>query len=220
MIYLKEFATQAAYNAAKDGLLTPNVSYIVDGTKVEYNKEQPIPPAPTPDYNGHAYVDLGLPSGTKWATMNVGASSETSYGNYYMYGLGPKVYDWYDEAYEGTEDPLALSADTASQTWGGTWHMPTSAQCEELTANTTYEWVTINGVNCGKFIGENGNYILIPAGGYKENTLKSLGECGQYWTSNPNGDIFANWFYFDESGYNEVEFNLRTFGYLVRPVSI
>lgn len=52
---------------------------------MEYN---PIDP-----YAGHAYVDLGLPSGTKWATMNVGASSITDYGNYYKYGLGASQYD-------------------------------------------------------------------------------------------------------------------------------
>lgn len=45
------------------------------------------------DANGHDYVDLGLPSGTLWATMNVGASSETEYGNYYKYGLGASQYD-------------------------------------------------------------------------------------------------------------------------------
>ena len=68
---------------------------------------------------GHAHVDLGLPSGTLWATMNVGATSETDYGNYYMYGMGSKTYDSTDTPYAGTEDPLAASADTAAQVWGG-----------------------------------------------------------------------------------------------------
>lgn len=36
--------------------------------------------------NGHEYVDLGLPSGTLWATMNLGASSISDYGNYYAWG--------------------------------------------------------------------------------------------------------------------------------------
>jgi len=70
-------------------------------------------------FMGHAHVDLGLPSGTLWATMNVGATSETDYGNYYMYGMGSKTYDSTDTPYAGTEDPLAASADTAAQVWGG-----------------------------------------------------------------------------------------------------
>lgn len=31
-------------------------------------------------------VDLGLPSGTKWADRNIGATSVTSVGGYYSYG--------------------------------------------------------------------------------------------------------------------------------------
>ncbi len=37
-------------------------------------------------HNGHHYVDLALPSGTKWADYNVGASSPTQFGNYYAWG--------------------------------------------------------------------------------------------------------------------------------------
>lgn len=79
-----------------------------------------------PDPNGHAYVDLGLPSGTLWATMNVGASSETGSGDYYMYGKGSSIYNSSDTTYAGTENPLSLSVDTARQVWGGDWHTPTS----------------------------------------------------------------------------------------------
>ena len=115
----------------------------------------------------HEYVDLGLPSGTKWATMNVGASSETDYGNYYQYGKGADDYQVTSgqSDYSGTENPLAANADTATQAWGGSWHTPTQAQFEELTANTTYEWTTINGVNGGKFTAQNGNYVFFPAAG-------------------------------------------------------
>ena len=77
--------------------------------------------------NGHTYIDLGLPSGTLWATMNVGASSETDYGNYYQYGKGASQYaaTSSDSNYDGIENPLATIADTAAQVWGGDWHMPT-----------------------------------------------------------------------------------------------
>ena len=46
--------------------------------------------------NGHDYVDLGLPSGTLWATCNVGADTPEGYGNYFAWGeTEPKeIYDW------------------------------------------------------------------------------------------------------------------------------
>ena len=52
-------------------------------------------PTPNP-YNGHEWVDLGLPSGLRWATCNVGATKPEEYGNYYAWGeVEPKeVYDW------------------------------------------------------------------------------------------------------------------------------
>ena len=128
-------AELAAFSATT-GFGRPHVSLPEDDSKVHYFEYNP--------YNGHQYVDLGLPSKTKWATMNVGASSETDYGNYYQYGKGAAQYAATsgDGNYSGTEDPLAASADTAVQVWGGSWHMPTRKQMQELIDNTTYQWVT------------------------------------------------------------------------------
>ena len=123
---------------------------------------------PPIDTNGHEYVDLGLPSGTLWATMNVGATSPTEYGDYYMYGMGAKTYDSTDTPYDGTEDPLDLTKDTARVVWGGDWHMPTRTQVNELYNNTTYSWVddyNNTGVNGALFTAQNGNSVFIPAGG-------------------------------------------------------
>ena len=92
---------------------------------IGYTTATTVLPKAGPDTNGHEYVDLGLPSGTLWASMNVGANSITDCGNYYMYGKGTTQYNISDTAYEGTEDPLDLSVDTARQVWGGVWHMPT-----------------------------------------------------------------------------------------------
>lgn len=47
---------------------------------------------PADPYNGHAYVDLGLPSGLKWATCNVGASSPEEYGDYFAWGETEPYY--------------------------------------------------------------------------------------------------------------------------------
>lgn len=73
----------------------------------------------------HEYVDLGLPSGTLWATMNVGATSVTDYGNYYMYGKGTTQYNSSDSTYTGSEITLNSNVDTATQVWGEGWHIPT-----------------------------------------------------------------------------------------------
>ena len=138
--YLKKFETHTQYDSYINGsgTILPNVSICTTEGDVHYN------PYVDP-YNGHEYVDLGLPSGTKWAKYNVGANSESDYGNYYQYGKGAAQYAVTsgESIYSGTEDPLATSADTAAQVMGGQWHMPTQEQFNELTANTTYEWTTI-----------------------------------------------------------------------------
>lgn len=212
--YLKKFENHAAYAAAESGLILPNVSLCVQENEVHYN------PVPDP-YAGHEYVDLGLPSGTKWATMNVGASSVTDYGNYYMYGMGSKTYDSTDTPYAGTEDPLATSADTAAQVWGGDWHMPTKTQMEELTANTTYQWATDyegSGINGGLFTATNGAVLFLPAAGYWYGGGQlDIGDYGGYWGSSPGGSNGAYLLNFYD-GYKGVDYNDRKDGYSVRPV--
>ena len=203
-------AELAAYSATTD-FLRPHVSLTKDDMDVHFFEDP---------YNGHDYVDLGLPSGTKWATMNVGASSETGYGNYYQYGKGTAQYAATSgqSNYSGTENPLATSADTAAQEWGGSWHMPTRAQMQELTANTTYEWTTINGVNGGKFTAQNGNYIFIPAAGrYSNGILYSADIYGFVWSSTSSNSSVAYYLSFGNGG-NGVNSSYRQDGYSVRPV--
>ncbi|MBR5532185.1 MAG: T9SS C-terminal target domain-containing protein, partial [Bacteroidales bacterium] len=127
------------------------------------------------------YVDLGLPSGIKWATCNVGANSPEDYGDYFAWGeTEPKdYYDWstykycngsYDimtkyftDSDYGTVDnktTLELTDDAAHVNWGGNWRMPTKAEQDELrnTDNCTWEWTTLNGVEGYKVISKkNGN---------------------------------------------------------------
>ena len=207
MIYLRKFETQAAYEAAQSGLILPNVSLTVDNNTVHYNPSTP----PTPS---HEYVDLGLPSGTLWARYNVGATSETDYGDYYQYGKGADDYSVTSgqSIYSGTENPLATSADTAAQVWGGNWHIPTTAQCQELIDNTTYEWTTINGVNGGKFTAQNGNYIFIPEESHAIHY-------GNIITSTPNGEEYYRILYFEDGWVNANDNAARDgLGLPVRPV--
>ena len=217
-IYLKKFENHTQYEnyINGSGAILPNVSICTTEGDVHYNPYDP--------YNGHDYVDLGLPSGTKWATMNIGVSSETDYGNYYQYGKGAEQYAVTsgDSDYSGTENPLAASADTAVQVWGGQWHMPTQTQFMELTANTTYEWVTDfndSGINGYKFTSKTDStkYAFFPAGGnlyYGSNP--NLGISGGYWSSTPtNGNAYCLYF---NSSNKSVSGNLRDSGISVRGV--
>ena len=210
--YITNFETTAAFEAAESSLATPHVSLTKDDMTVHYI---PLP-------SGPEAVDLGLPSGTKWAKYNVGATSETEYGNYYQYGKGAAQYAATSgqSDYSGTESPLATTADTAAQEWGGSWHMPTKTQFEELTANTTCEWTTINGVNGGKFTAKNGsgNYIFIPAAGmYSNGSLGGVGVSGSVWSSIPNDSSRAYFLGFSD-GFEDVLSSNRKNGYSVRAV--
>ena len=213
--FITNFGTTAELAAfsATTGFGRPHVSLTEDDSKVHYFEDP---------YKGHQYVDLGLPSGTKWATMNVGASSETDYGNYYQYGKGAAQYAATsgDSDYSGTEDPLAASADTAVQVWGGKWHMPTRTQMEELTANTTYQWVTDykgSGISGGTFTATNGAVLFIPAGGYWANGYQNaVGRDGDYWCSSPNGSN-ADKLNFHAGGRGVIG-GRRKYGCSVRPV--
>lgn len=206
-------AELATFSATTD-FGRPHVSLTKDDSKVHYFEDP---------YNGHQYVDLGLPSGTKWATMNVGASSETDYGNYYQYGKGAAQYAATsgDSNYSGTEDPLDSSVDTAVQVWGGSWHMPTRAQMQELTANTTYQWVTNykgSGINGGTFTATNGAVLFIPAAGcWYDGSQLSVGDSGGYWGSSPDGSDDACGLRFGD-GDKGVYDDYREDGCSVRPV--
>ena len=146
-------------------------------------------------HTGHEFVDLGLPSGTKWATMNVGASSITDYGNYYLWGYGNTVYS---QGQAALDDPwgnrnLTDDEDTARKVWGGLWHMPTREQVKELTniSNSSNSVVTINGVNMFKITSKhNSNYVLFPFPGeysYSDGILYNDDYAGNYWTRTPDG---------------------------------
>ena len=169
----------------------------------------------------YEFVDLGLPSGTLWAKCNIGAESETDYGNYYMYGKGDRQYNGSDSAYTGTENPLDPTKDTATVILGAPWHMPTKEQFQELIANTTYSWQTNfngSGINGGKFTAANGNYVFFSAAGYwYDGKQSSVGGYGRYWSSTPYNS--GNAYYFSLSGVmGNINSDYRSRGFSLRPV--
>lgn len=216
--YLKLFETHnqyESYTADTSSFITPNVSYCKDQANVVHYNPYYDP------YNGYDYVDLGLPSGTKWATMNVGASSITDYGYYYQYGKGNAQYAATSgqSNYTGTENPLDKSLDTAAIVMGGDWHMPTQTQFNELIANTTNQWAVINNIYGYKFTATNGNYVFFPAAGVYANGSKTdVAVYGCYWSSTPTNSNYAILLRFSRSVGKEVRADNRSCGISVRGV--
>ncbi len=192
-------------------------------------------------------VDLGLPSGLKWANMNVGASSPEDYGDYFAWGevtpQSDNAYSWESykwcngssrtmtkyctDSYYGndgfTDNKTVLDAedDAAHANWGGDWRMPTEAECQELIDNTTSEWTTQNGVYGRKFTSKtNGKSIFLPAAGYRwSGELGYAGSSGGYWSSTLGGSypIFALLLGFGSGGVSASN-DYRGNGQGVRPV--
>lgn len=197
--------------------------------------------ATNPTHEGHEYVDLGLPSGLKWATMNVGATTPEGYGDYFAWGeTEPKAkYDlstskWCNglvgtitkyctDSYYGTVDNktvLEQSDDAASINWGGSWRMPTKLEQEELCNNCTCTWTTVNGINGYKIISnKNGNTIFLPAAGCIGGmSNEDVGYYGYYWLSDLNV-ITNNPFQIDfDRNYVNNSSRTRVYGLPVRAV--
>ena len=136
--------------------------------------------------NGHDWVDLGLPSGLRWATCNVGATSPENAGNKYAWGetRSKTTYNISTYTYTGNPTRLPSSADAATANWGSGWRMPTYDELNELKNNCTVTWTTQNGVNGRLFTGPNGNSIFLPAAGYRDDSsLVNAGSIGYYWSS-------------------------------------
>lgn len=139
-------------------------------------------------------IDMGLPSGTKWANMNLGAEKTTDAGLFYAWGetegynadgsdnhlFGWSYYKWCkgtrssqtkyctNSSYGTTDNRtvLELADDAAYMNWGGEWRIPTNDEMKELINNTVSEWTTQDGVEGYKFTSsKTGSSIFFPAAG-------------------------------------------------------
>lgn len=183
-----------------------------------------------PDANHPHMIDLGLPSGTKWACCNVGANTPEGYGNYYAWGeTSPKsVYNWdsyqygssWDNVVNIGSDIAGTGYDAATSNWGSPWHMPTEAQCDELRTSCTSVWTTQNGLNGRKFTGPNGGTIFLPAAGYRsDSSLGRAGVLGFYWSSVLyESSLGGAWRLCFGSGAVNEDGGNRSCGLTVRPV--
>lgn len=161
--------------------------------------------------NKHPFVNLGLPSGTLWATCNVGAKrNDANVGKYFSWNnLKGNIDDKFkllDTAGENCPSPnetLSLDNDAARIHMGGKWHMPTIEQLQELYRNTTKKYIedTEHHRYGVLLTGPNGNSIFFPETGYMDDT----GVCDGWESmilSNTSGDDAGDVYY----GYFDVNF--------------
>jgi len=160
-------------------------------------------------FNGYDYVNLDLPSGTLWATCNVGASSPADYGDYFAWGeTSPKEwYAWENLKYRigGTfyadvkfskyvsvpsrgnvdgKTVLELQDDAAFVSRGGIWRMPDKSEWQELKDHCDWKWTKEDGHYGYKVTGRNGAGIFLPAAGWRNgDSMYHAGVAGNYWTS-------------------------------------
>jgi len=211
MKYITLHETTSEYNQVKDSLAKPQVAYISETNKVEY---QPyVDPS-----GGHQYVEIG---GKKWATMNVGASSVTDAGLYFQWGdtvgytaaqvgtdkqftdldykYGP--LDWGDENYGMTKynytdhkAVLEASDDAVHAAWGGNWRIPTTAEFAALGTATTSAWTAdYEGSGVAGIVltstADSSKKLFFPAVGYAyDRNMNYVGSGGNYWTSSLNNE--------------------------------
>ena len=159
------------------------VSMVLGGTP-------PTPPTPSE----HTYVDLGLPSGTRWADCNVGASAPEGYGKFFAWGetKTKTTYSWSNYEYCSGSQSTCQSLgthiagtqyDAATKEWGSGWVMPTLDQANELLTKCTVSKTTVNDIPGLRFKGPNGNSIFFPMTGYKyDSNYSEEGTQTYLWT--------------------------------------
>lgn len=210
-------------------------------------EEQPVIEEPeTKDYSitlstTREFVDLALPSGTKWANINVGATSNADPGGYYRWGetseFSAKEYTLYNETtseYENIgRDISGTKYDVATKLWGAGCKMPSIEQFIELCQYCDYGAYSLSGHSGYVFIGRNGNRIFLPHGGYMRITGYQIfypsyedhrtinlegGHLHYYWTSSDNTEFNSQaWAW--HPGYDFGKYNMgRSFGCNVRAI--
>lgn len=184
-------------------------------------------------------IDLGL--SVKWASFNVGATKPEDYGGYYAWGETKEkdiysldTYKWcngtlysmtkycnrVEDGIVDNKTYLDIEDDVACAKWGKNWRMPTQTEIQELIENCTWTWTKLNDVEGFVVSARNGNYIFLPAAGYKANTNSHYcGLYGCYWSSDLSMGVnyYSCYLYFDYgSASNSSSF--RNYGRSVRPV--
>ena len=197
-----------------------------------------------PDADGYEYVDLGLPSGTLWATCNVGANCPEEYGDYFAWSeTVPKDeftyenYKWwyfdengyrYISKYNTRSDfgpvdnktEMEPEDDAARVYMGTSWCIPSLEQVAELVNTCAWQWTERNGVNGHLVTGPNGNTMFLPAAGYYDgSSLEYVGTYGIYWSRSLYSYLpdRAYCLYLDSQYWDSEDFS-RYYGHVIRAV--
>ena len=191
--------------------------------------------------DGFDYVDLGLPSGLKWATHNVGATEIYDKGNYYSWGESIEKPAYNQTYYQLTDDEgninkyyagdgktvLEPEDDVAAEKWGGSWRLPTKEELQELIDNCSFKSMKVNGVLGMRIKGPNNNCIFLPAASYRSSPYSTiLAGYMCYWSSSLSDASHLKAYCFDTYiGTVNKDFTMnvtsvsRYLGYSVRPVA-
>lgn len=174
--------------------------------------------------NNYDWVDLGLPSGLKWASHNVGADAPEDFGYYIAWGeTEPK--DEYSSINsitykvsskklmkEGIIDEtgtLTKNHDVAHVIWGEGWRIPTIEEWGELIDKCNWNFAAFNGVNGYLVTGPNNNMIFLPAAAFMQNTsVDNVGDFGDYWSSSVVNELSGNAY---SMGYSSKSYGRRRY---------
>lgn len=211
MKQLKIFASIEEFEAAKSSLEKPFVVFERETSKVIYSN---LPEISEDELDTAEYVDLGLPSGLKWASCNIGADKPCESGLLFQFGRVDGYGYGYDK-FSREDIPTTTSGktyeagsvldpedDAAYYATNGKAHMPTVADIDELLAGTTNKWCqctvldkyTHNGhIVYGRLFtsNTNGNKIFIPAAGYynaRNGSFSKERSDGDVWSSSVISD--------------------------------
>ena len=196
--------------------------------------------------NGFEYVDLGLPSGTMWATCNVGAAKPEDEGllfqfgrtDGYKYGDNDNQFKIAEQNIQDTENKfipktasdkiynegatLYLNDDAAHVNMGGRWRMPTNDELEELINNAKHEVKNVNEVQGILFTSNiNNKHLFVPfAGWWCNGSFYKVRSSANIWSSQIH-ELYSNTAYVLDCNYNtnpNIYFDARYFAFSVRGV--
>ena len=190
------------------------------------------------DNEGRPYIDLGLPSGTLWATYNIGALLPEEGGNFFAWGETDSKDDFtnnYHFYQDGVDDKYSMNEgknildpedDAATQNWGDDWCMPSVEKARELNDETyvTQEWTQVGEMYGLKITSKTfpENYIFLPAAGihWPESDIQGVGTYGYYWTNEkyPNSSCGICYRVADGENIRIDETQQRISGFLIRAV--
>lgn len=168
-------------------------------------------------------IDLGLPSGTKWASYNLEASKPEEFGGYYAWGETEvkEIYNEETHTFKSEKTGLGLEDDVANIKWSADWRIPTEEEIQELLDKCEWTLDTLNGVKGQLVTGPNGNSIFLPAAGeYIDSEVTKIGIGGSFWSSTRNRYKYNSVLrlYIENRMEGCAHFN-RWYGSTIRPVT-